>query len=73
MKKKGSIVYKCSSCGYTQPAWLGRCPQCGAWSSYALADRKAFQTVTPAVEIPAPKYGKPEGSKASPAHDKQGE
>ncbi len=33
MKKKGSIVYKCSSCGYTQPAWLGRCPQCGEWNS----------------------------------------
>lgn len=32
-KKKGSIVYKCSSCGYTQPGWLGRCPQCGEWNS----------------------------------------
>ncbi|MBR4004942.1 MAG: DNA repair protein RadA [Treponema sp.] len=32
-KKKGSIVYKCSSCGYTQPAWLGKCPQCGEWNT----------------------------------------
>ncbi|MFA6937317.1 MAG: DNA repair protein RadA [Treponema sp.] len=32
-KKKGAIVYKCSSCGYTQPGWLGRCPQCGEWNS----------------------------------------
>lgn len=32
-KKKGSTVYKCSSCGYTQPAWLGRCPQCGEWNT----------------------------------------
>ena len=32
-KKKGSIVYKCSNCGYTQPAWLGRCPGCGQWNS----------------------------------------
>ena len=32
-KKKGSIVYKCSSCGYTQPGWLGRCPQCGEWNT----------------------------------------
>ena len=31
--KKGSIVYKCSSCGYSQPAWLGRCPQCGEWNT----------------------------------------
>ena len=33
MKKKGSIVYKCSSCGYSQPGWLGRCPSCGEWNS----------------------------------------
>lgn len=33
-KKKGSIIYKCSSCGYSQPAWLGRCPQCGEWNSF---------------------------------------
>ncbi len=33
-KKKGSIVYKCTNCGYTQPAWLGRCPQCGEWNSF---------------------------------------
>ncbi len=32
-KKKGSVVYKCSSCGYTQPGWLGRCPNCGEWNS----------------------------------------
>ncbi|MCR5218550.1 DNA repair protein RadA [Treponema sp.] len=32
-KKKGSIVYKCSSCGYSQPGWLGRCPECGEWNT----------------------------------------
>jgi DNA repair protein RadA/Sms len=32
-KKNGSIVYKCSNCGYTQPRWLGRCPECGEWNS----------------------------------------
>lgn len=32
-KKKGSIVYKCSNCGYTQPGWLGRCPECGEWNT----------------------------------------
>src|SRR5574344_2018915 len=32
-KKKGSIIYKCSSCGYAQPGWLGRCPQCGEWNT----------------------------------------
>ena len=32
-KKNGSIFYKCSNCGYTQPRWLGRCPECGEWNS----------------------------------------
>ena len=32
-KKNGSIMYKCSNCGYSQPRWLGRCPECGEWNS----------------------------------------
>ena len=32
-KKKNAIVYKCSECGYTQPRWLGRCPECGSWNT----------------------------------------
>jgi DNA repair protein RadA/Sms len=32
-KKTGSIIYKCSNCGYTQPKWLGRCPQCNSWNT----------------------------------------
>ena len=32
-KKSGSISYRCSNCGYTQPRWLGRCPECGEWNS----------------------------------------
>jgi len=32
-KKNGSLMYKCSSCGYSQPRWLGRCPECGEWNS----------------------------------------
>lgn len=32
-KKNGSIMYKCSNCGYTQSTWLGRCPECSIWNS----------------------------------------
>ena len=32
-KKSGSVSYRCSNCGYTQPRWLGRCPDCGEWNS----------------------------------------
>ena len=46
-KMNGSIVYKCSNCGYTQPRWLGRCPECGEWNSLEeiIIDRN---NVTPA-------------------------
>ena len=32
-KKSGSVSYRCSNCGYTQPRWLGCCPECGEWNS----------------------------------------
>ncbi len=32
MKKNGTITYKCNQCGYSQPRWLGRCPECGQWN-----------------------------------------
>ena len=32
-KKSGSVSYRCSNCGYIQPRWLGRCPECGQWNS----------------------------------------
>ena len=32
-KTTKSIAYKCTECGYTQPRWLGRCPQCGSWNT----------------------------------------
>lgn len=46
-KKSGSITYKCSNCGYSQPRWLGRCPECGEWNSLEeiILDKNA---VTPA-------------------------
>ena len=42
-KKSGSIIYKCTSCGYTQPRWLGRCPECGDWNSLVehVADQES--------------------------------
>ena len=43
-KKNGSIMYKCSNCGYSQPKWLGRCPECGEWNSLEeiIIDRNAI-------------------------------
>lgn len=33
-KKSGEIAFRCSNCGYTQPRWLGRCPDCGEWNTF---------------------------------------
>ena len=30
-KKKTS--YQCSACGYENPRWMGKCPECGAWNT----------------------------------------
>ncbi len=30
---KPKSVYVCQSCGAKSPKWLGRCPECGEWSS----------------------------------------
>ena len=32
-KKAGTTAYRCTQCGYTQPRWLGRCPDCGEWNT----------------------------------------
>src|SRR6185295_11348358 len=26
-------IYACTECGAQQPRWLGRCPECGGWST----------------------------------------
>ncbi|MFP8877518.1 MAG: DNA repair protein RadA, partial [Myxococcota bacterium] len=30
---KPHSVFACTECGAQQPRWLGRCPECGAWST----------------------------------------
>ncbi len=36
-KKSGITAFKCSVCGYAQPKWLGRCPDCGEWNTFEEA------------------------------------
>ncbi len=31
---KNKTVYKCSSCGYQSPKWLGRCSNCESWNTF---------------------------------------
>lgn len=32
---KAKTAYVCSNCGNDSPKWLGKCPVCGEWNSYA--------------------------------------
>lgn len=40
MAKKSSIVFVCNECGYESSKWLGKCPACGEWNSFA--EQKTF-------------------------------
>ena len=44
-KKKTS--YQCSACGYENPRWMGKCPECGAWNT--------MEEQAPAAAAAAPK------------------
>lgn len=32
---KTKIAYFCQSCGYESPKWLGKCPSCAQWNTFA--------------------------------------
>ena len=34
---KARAVFFCSSCGFESPRWLGRCPSCEGWNTFAEA------------------------------------
>jgi len=34
-------LYACQTCGYQSTKWLGRCPECGTWSSFVEELREA--------------------------------
>jgi len=39
MKKNIKEIFRCTNCNYETPQWLGRCPSCGAWNSFASFER----------------------------------
>jgi len=38
------MAFTCAECGYRTVKWLGRCPSCGAWDSFAESDAEAAET-----------------------------
>ncbi len=35
MAQKTKTVFFCQSCGFESPKWLGKCPACGEWNTFA--------------------------------------
>ena len=32
---KAKTIFACQSCGYQSPKWLGKCPDCSQWNTFA--------------------------------------
>lgn len=43
--------YRCSSCQYAVPKWVGRCPECGEWGSIDQAPARALAGVGAAASM----------------------
>ncbi len=35
MKSSSKTIYSCQNCGHQTPKWMGKCPDCGSWDSFA--------------------------------------
>jgi DNA repair protein RadA/Sms len=50
---RSKILYQCQNCGYASPKWLGKCPDCGGWNSFAEEERvtklKSQKTAQPVI------------------------
>ena len=46
MAKKPAVVFSCVECGNQATKWLGRCPECNAWNSYAEEEKAAASPPT---------------------------
>ncbi|MGA9821814.1 MAG: DNA repair protein RadA, partial [Desulfobaccales bacterium] len=56
MSRAGRPVFVCQQCGYQAAKWLGRCPECGAWSSMA---EEEIAPVAPGLAQLPPRRGQP--------------
>ncbi|MDR2553946.1 MAG: DNA repair protein RadA [Fibromonadaceae bacterium] len=55
--KKNDIQYVCKECGEKFSKWAGKCPECGAWSSFfeqEVKDSKSNRGISTASPTPLP-------------------
>ena len=48
--KSEKCVFVCRECGFTNPKWLGKCPDCGSWNSF---DEEILKKTTKTVQSQA--------------------
>ncbi len=52
------MAYRCNDCGFQSLKWMGRCPQCGGWNTFAEGDRNQPGTAdvapVPLDDVPLP-------------------
>lgn len=48
---KADVIFACQSCGHVERKWTGKCPSCGAWSSF-VEERAAKGGARPAPVRP---------------------
>lgn len=46
---KAKTFFQCQACGHTSPKWLGRCPDCNTWNSFAEERRETASRHAPAM------------------------
>ncbi|GIK53155.1 MAG: DNA repair protein RadA [Planctomycetes bacterium] len=56
-KNKSKLVFACRECGHNSPKWLGKCPACGAWNSFA--EEIDAQAIRPSRRAALNEPGKP--------------
>lgn len=53
------MPYRCRECGYRSLKWLGRCPQCGLWGTFAEIEEQGPAEVLPEPPKPLPEVPAP--------------
>ena len=48
MAQKIKTLYVCSNCGYSNPKWLGKCPDCGEWNTM---NEETVETAQPSSSL----------------------
>ncbi len=61
VKKKKQSIFSCQKCGHQSIKWLGRCPDCQAWESFAEEIARPTPSGRASVAKPIPLHLAPEG------------